>query len=471
MQEETEKELSRSEQRDARIRELFEGHSVPRTILTFAVPTILSQVIHLIYNLADTFFVGHTNDPSQVAALTLSFPIFMVLLMVGNLFGIGANSLMSRSLGAEDRETARKASTFAFWGAIGLMAVIAVVLQLSMSPLLRVVGARTEDAFRAAAGYLRWTVVIGGVPSVASLLLGNLIRAEGNTKQASIGTSLGGLINLVIDPVFIFALGMGAVGAGLATAIGNACSLVYLLAVVFRTKDTVICLNPARLRFERRIVKEVVLVGIPSAVTIILGSTSNIILTHYMSVHGDVAMAAFGIVQKVSSVVVQIAMGLCAGIMPLLGFSFGSKNHGRVREIVRWSALMLFVFAGAVLVLVELLPGPVVSIFISQPETVALASSFARVWILCVFGMCSTHLFNAVFQSSGHWGYSLALSVFRTGCPLIPLVLILGHVFGMYGLVAAQPVTDILVVFAGLILFLVLMRQIRRTEEAERTEI
>ncbi|MBR0105808.1 MAG: hypothetical protein IJM13_01175, partial [Lachnospiraceae bacterium] len=167
----------------------------------------------------------------------------------------------------------------------------------------------------------------------------------------------------------------------------------------------------------------------------------------------------------------QIAMGLCAGIMPLLGFSFGSKNHGRVREIVRWSALMLFAFAGAVLVLVELLPGPVVSIFISQPETVALASSFARVWILCVFGMCSTHLFNAVFQSSGHWGYSLALSVFRTGCPLIPLVLILGHVFGMYGLVAAQPVTDILVVFAGLILFLVLMRQIRRTEEAERTKI
>ena len=448
-------------------RELFEGRSVPRTILKFAVPTILSQLIHLVYNLADTFFVGHTNDPSQVAALTLSFPIFMVILMVGNLFGIGANSLIARSLGADDRETAKKASTFAFWGAVILMAAVSIVLQLTMGPLLRLVGARTEDAFLAAAGYLRWTVVIGGVPSVAALLLGNLIRAEGNTRQASIGTSVGGLLNLVIDPVFIYLFGMGAAGAGLATMISNVVSLVWLLVVALRTKNTVIRLNPARLRPERRVVKEVVLVGIPSAVTIILGSTSNIFLTHYMSAYGDVSMAAFGIVQKVSTVVVQIAMGLCAGIMPLLGFSFGSKNHGRVRQIVRWSALFLFAFAGVVLLIVELIPGPVVGIFIREPETVALAASFARVWILCVFGMCSTHLFNAVFQSSGHWVFSLLLSCFRVGFPLIPLVVLFNHLFGMYGLVAAQPTTDILVVFVGLILFLLLMRKLHTQDHAE----
>ncbi|MBR4934316.1 MAG: MATE family efflux transporter, partial [Anaerotignum sp.] len=161
--------------------DIFQGRSVPATIAKFAIPTILSQLVTLLYNLADTFFVGHTNDPAQVAALTLSFPIFMSLTMVGNLFGIGANSFISRSLGRREKEKASLASTFAFYGSMLGVLIIIAVLHNFMKPILHVIGAVTDGAFLATKQYLTWTVLYGGVPTVAALMLGHLIRAEGNT--------------------------------------------------------------------------------------------------------------------------------------------------------------------------------------------------------------------------------------------------------------------------------------------------
>jgi len=194
-------------------RDLFEQQSVPRVVAKFAIPTVLSQLVTLLYNLADTFFVGQTNDPSQVAALTLSFPLFMLLTMVGNLFGIGANSFISRSLGQGDRNRAARASTFAFYAALVAVALIMAVLAVFMRPILTAIGAVTPESFRATREYLSWTVLYGGIPTVASLMLGHLIRAEGNTKQASIGMALGGILNIGLDYVFVPVLGLAAAWA------------------------------------------------------------------------------------------------------------------------------------------------------------------------------------------------------------------------------------------------------------------
>ncbi len=440
-------------------KDVFQGLSVPKAVAKFAIPTILSQLITLLYNLADTFFVGHTNDPSQVAALTLSFPIFMTLTMVGNLFGIGANSFISRSLGQGDRARASKASTFAFYGALAGTLVIIAVLACFMGPILTAIGAVTPETYRATKEYLSWTVLYGGLPTVAALMLGHLIRAEGNTKQASIGMALGGVLNIVLDYVFVSLMGMAAEGAAIATCISNICSFLYLLQVILRTKGTVIILHPAKLRFEAQIAKQVILVGIPAAAIIVLGSSANIVLTHFMSAYGDVSIAGFGIVQKIGSIAIQITVGLTQGIMPLLGYCYGANDMKRLREINQFSFLLLGCYAALCVIIVEIFAQPLVQLFISETATVDKAVEFLRIWFFCAPGMCFTNLFGSIFQAMGKWLHSLVLSIVRQAVVLFPMLVIMNALVGEMGLVCAQPVADTVALVLGILLYAVLMRK------------
>lgn len=440
--------------------EAFLTLPVPQAVAKFAVPTILSQLVTLLYNLADTFFVGHTNDPAQVAALTLSFPLFMSLTMVGNLFGIGANSFISRSLGQGAREQAARASTFAFYGAMGGVALIILVLGAFMTPVLRAIGAVTPESFAATKAYLTWTVLYGGVPTVAALMLGHLVRAEGNTRQASVGLALGGFLNIGLDAIFVPVLGLGAAGAGIATCISNIISFLYLLGVVLRNRESVIVLSPARLRFERFIMKQVILVGIPAAAIIVLGSGANVVLTHLMSAYGDVSIAAFGIVQKIGTIAIQITVGLTQGIMPLLGFCYGAGELQRLREVSRFSFLLLGIYAAACIVVVELFAGTWIRLFISEPATVEKGISFLRVWFLCAPGMCFTNLFSSVFQSMGKWAHSLALSVIRQAGFLFPLLIVLNLTLGETGLICAAPISDTCALLLGIGIYRRLVRKL-----------
>ena len=440
-------------------KDVFQGLSVPKAVAKFAIPTILSQLVTLLYNLADTFFVGHTNDPSQVAALTLSFPLFMTLTMVGNLFGIGANSYISRSLGQGERERASKASTFAFYGALVGVLVIIAVLCIFMTPILTVIGAITPETFQATKAYLSWTVLYGGIPTVAALMLGHLIRSEGNTKQASIGMALGGILNIGLDYVFVPVLGLGAKGAGIATCISNVIAFLYLLWVVLRTKSTVIILNPKKLRIEAQIVKQVILVGIPAAAIIVLGSTANIVLTHFMSAYGDVSIAAFGIVQKIGSIAIQITVGLTQGIMPLLGYCYGANDIKRMKAINSFSFFLLGCYAALCVIVVEIFAKPLIMLFISETATVEKGVQFLRIWFFCAPGMCFTNLFSSIFQAMGKWVQSLLLSVIRQAGLLFPLLVIMNAFVGEIGLVCAQPVADTVTLILGIVFYVVLMRK------------
>lgn len=446
-------------------KDAFQGLSVPRAIAKFAVPTIFSQLITLIYNLADTFFVGHTNDPSQVAALTLSFPLFMSLTMVGNLFGIGANSFISRSLGRGAREDASKASTFAFYGAFLGVLVIMAVLALFMDPIAALIGAVTPETLRATKDYLTWTVVCGGLPTVGAMMLGHLIRAEGNTRQASVGLALGGILNIGLDYLFVPVLGLGAKGAAIATCLSNVVSFLYLLRAALGAKDSVVVLNPAKLRVEGRIVRQVILVGIPAAVIILMGSYANIILSRFMSAYGDVSIAALGIVQKIGSITMQITIGLTQGIMPLLGYSYGANDLRRMKEISRFSFFLLGGYVLACLLIANLFAEALITVFISDPATVEKGTRFLHIWFFCAPGMCFTNLFTSIFQSMGKWAHSLALSVIRQAGLLVPLLVLMNHLMGETGLVCAPPIADTLSLLLGTVLYAALMRSGRAAPE------
>ncbi len=446
-------------------KDVFENLSVPKAVAKLAVPTVLSQLVVLIYNLADAFFVGHTNDPSQIAALTVSFPIFMCLTMVANLFGIGANSFMSRSLGEKKPDNARKASTFGFYGSFIAVGLLILVLNLFNVAILRVAGAVTESTLGHTQSYLFWTFTVGGIPTVGSMVLAHLIRSEGNTKQASIGVALGGVLNILLDWLFVSVLEMGIGGAGIATFISNLIGFLYLLTVTLITKDSVITLNPLKLRFEKNIVVSVILVGIPAAAVIILGTVANILLTNSMSSYGDISIAAQGTVQKIGSVGIQITVGLTQGIMPLLGYCYGAGNIKRFKAVSSLSFVILAVYAGLCIAMAEIFAEPILHIFTSEAQTVEKGIAFIRIWFLCVPGMCFTNLFGAIFQSMGRWFQSLLLSLVRQLVILIPLLIILKKFGGETGLMCAQPIADTLTLVMGIIMYIVIMKNIKKASE------
>lgn len=436
----------------------FVSAPVPKAIVKFAVPTILSQLITLIYNLADTFFVGHTNDPNQVAALTLCFPIFMLLTAVGNLMGIGSNSLIARSLGSGNSEQAKRACVFGAYGSMLLAVILTIVIAVGMKPLLVLLGA-SANTYPYAASYLRWTMIYGGIPTVFSLVMGHLVRAEGNTKQASIGMSLGGIINIILDYLLVSRLGMGITGAAVATFLSNLLTTAYFVFLLLRNRDhSVITLCPSYFRFDRSIVSQVLFVGFPAALVTLLGCSANIVLTHHMAPYGDLNVAAFGVVQKIGTITIQITIGMTQGIMPLIGYNYACGNYVRTREINRDAFLILGCYAALCLLLIELFPSNIIRMFIPEEKTVSIGIQFLRRWILCAPGMCFVNMFNSVFQAIGKWKQSMLLTIFRQAALLIPLLILLNRMIGLYGLVWAQPISDTLSLLLGCGLYLFLLK-------------
>ena len=437
---------------------LFHTEKLIPGYFRFALPVVFSMVITLIYNLADTFFVGHTGDPAQVAALTLVFPIFMLLTGIGNLFGIGANSCISRSLGVGDHEGARRVCAFAFWGGLSLTAVMLLALGILLKPILFTMGA-SDMTVGPAGDYILWVMLVGGLPTEASLLLAHMLRGEGSTKEASAGMMLGGILNMILDPVFIFGLHMGVGGAGFATMLSNLVCLCFYGIVLYRNRaNTVVSLHPKRFRFQGS--GEILLVGLPAAMVIALGSSANILLTRLMSAYSDLAVASYGVTQKFGTVAMNLSIGLTQGIMPLIGYNYAAKNFPRVRAVARCSFVILLCFVLLIFGTCQLFPEPLMRLFVTDPDTVALGSDFLVRWSFAIPGMAFVFLISSIFQAMGRWKRSLLLNVLRQGVIFMPALLIMNRIFGMYGLVWAQPVADLLALALGIILYGMVAREL-----------
>ena len=427
---------------DAKRAELFEGESVPRAIAKLSIPTILSQIITMIYNLADTFFVGHTGDPCQVAALTLVFPLYMLLTGVGNLFGIGANSKISRCLGCRDIDGAHQTAAFTFLGGLACTALMLLLIGSSLSTILRAMGA-SNDTLGPAKAYLVWVLLVGGIPTEASLLLAHMLRGEGRTAEAGTGMMLGGVLNMILDPIFIFGLEMGVGGAGLATMLSNVACLLWYCFVLWRHREgSVIRIGPKHFSFFHA--KEILLVGLPAAMVIALGSSANIVLTRLLSGYGDLPVAAFGVTQKFGTITMNLSIGLTQGIMPLIGYHYAAGNSRKVREICRVSCRILFCFVACLFLLYQAMPLTLVRLFVSDDATAVLGSGFLRRYSLCIPGMTFIFLFNSIFQAMGLWKRSLLITVLRQAGLFIPITILLDHWVGLYGIVWAQPIADTL---------------------------
>lgn len=442
--------------------EIFENTPIKRAVLLQIVPAIASQMIALLYNLADTYFVGLINDPVQTAAITVVSPCFVMLTAISNLFGVGGASAIARALGKKETDRAGQIASVSFWGGLASGVLFSLLFLLLERPILTLCGAR-EETLAVVMAYAKWVVVIGGPWTVLNTLLANLVRAEGSARRAFVGVTLGGILNIAIDPLFVLPrfLGWGAAGAGIATAISNMAATVYFLCGIFRRRqDTVLSIAPGHLRHIRAHLGGILVIGFPSALQYALTVVAVAAQAKFVSAYPTEAVAALGIVKKIDQLPLYFSIGVANGLLPLLAYNHAAGNTVRRSQAFRFGTLTAVSFSLCCLILFELFAGPLVGLFIKNPQTVAYGASFLRLMVTAMPMMSVCYPMIIQFQAMGRARESLICSVLRKGVLDIPLLFIMDALIPLYGCMLVQPTVDSI----SLIVALLLYRRIRKGE-------
>lgn len=432
--------------------------------MQLAIPTVISSLVMVIYNLADTYFVGMLNDPIQNAAVTLAAPVLLAFNAINNLFGVGSSSMMSRALGSKDMDTVYKSSAFGFYCALFSGLLFSVLYTVFSAPLLVVLGANAETA-QATGGYLMWTVSFGAAPAILNVVMAYLVRAEGASLHASIGTMSGCLLNILLDPIFVlpWGLNLGAAGAGCATFISNCVACLYFFVLLFvRRGRTYVCINPRQFRPTMRIVRGVCGVGIPASIQNLLNVTGMTVLNNFAASFGSDAVAAMGIAQKINTVPFQVALGISQGIMPLISYNYASGNTRRMKKTFFFTARISLSFLFLVMIAYLVFAGDLVRMFMDNEQIVAYGTSFLRGMCLAMPFLCMDFLAVGVFQACGLGKEAFIFAVLRKIVLEIPALFILNWLFPLYGLAYAQLVAEVILAAAAIIVLARLFRRLER---------
>lgn len=444
--------------------ELFETRPVPKALMSLAIPTIISQLVVMIYNLADTFFIGKTDDPYKVAAASMAYVLFFMLNALANLFGIGGGSLMSRLLGEKKPEQSRSVCAFSFWGEMLLTAVYGLICLIWMEPILRLVGA-SDNTIGYASSYVLWVVVVGGIPASMSMTLSHFFRSAGLGKIAGLGLTLGGVLNIALDPLFMFVIfpsGMEVTAAAVATCVSNCCSLIFYLVLFFRhSKTEILSADPRRIRGGAVHAGKIFGVGIPSAISTALLCGTIMVMNGLVAGHGDIPLAAVGIVNKIQMLPHNVGMGLCQGMVPLVAYNFSAGNYPRMKSVIRFTGAVGVAFSFFCIALYLTLAEPLSLLFIREAQTLELTAAFLRVMVLATPMTTLDFHLTYTLQAMGKGRDALLLSVCRQGLLMIPLMFLLDVLFGIYGVLWSQFFADSLTLILAFWLY---RRAVRRSQ-------
>ena len=440
---------------------LFEAMPVPKAVATLAIPTIISQIVTMIYNLADTFFIGQLGNPAMVAAVSLVSPWFNLLTALGNLFGLGGSSLISRMLGNQNHQDIKHVSAFSVWCGAAFTVIFSLLSYLYRTPLLNFLGA-SADTYPYAESYLFWVVVLGGVPTMISLTLAHLLRSEGHAKPASAGMMFGGLLNVALDPILIFVFHMDVTGAAVATAISNTASVVFFVIQYMRLKNkTSVSLNPKHFTF--RFTWPIFSVGLASALATTLANASNMVMVRLASGYGDIPVAAYGIVKRIDQLPLNISMGLCQGFMPLVGYNFASKNYDRMRRVSTFSWKTALVMSACFVACFAAFAPGILHLFIPEEQTSTLGAQFLRIACLAVPLTSVNFLISYTLQAMGKGIQSAALTFSRQGLLNIPLLILMNATIGLFGMIWTQLVIEAIMLPVSLGLYAHTLKKLRQT--------
>ena len=450
--------------------ELFETSPIPVAVTKLCIPTVLASLVMVLYNLADTFFVGELDSAVQNAGVTLVAPILLAFNAVNNLFGVGTSSKMSRALGSKDYDTVYRSSAFGFYSALFFSIVMAIGCTLFKAPLMGLLGA-DDQTWQTTSDYFFWTVTCGAVPAIMNVVISYLVRAEGEALHASAGMMSGCILNIILDPVFIlpWGLDMGAAGAGLATFVSNCFACVYFLVILYLKRSTTyVCINPKKFSFRREIAKDICVVGIPASIQNLLNVTGMTILNNFTAAYNSAAaVAAMGISHKISLVPMYCTMGLSQGIMPLISYNYASGNIKRMKQSISFTTKISM---GVIVMLAALLyfgSGTVTAVFLNEPEVVGYGTRFLRGMSLALPFLCFDFVAVAVFQACGMGGKSLVFAILRKLVLEIPALFVLDKLYPLYGLAYAQLASEVVLAAAAAIVLANMFRRLQNEQKGE----
>ncbi len=436
--------------------ELMGSLAVPKAVAQMAIPSVISSLVTVVYNMADTFFVGQTGDPLQVAAVSLTNPIFILMMAFANMFGMGGSAVLSMAMGEKNEARVRQASSFVTYASLLVGVMFAVILIVFMDPILAVFGANAEtyDFARGYTLHIAW-----GAPFIIwSAAASFIVRAEGASREAMVGSMIGTIANIILDPIFITTLGQGTAGAAIATSIGNIMASAYYLWY-FLKKSRVLSIRLSDFTWRERIFSRICSAGLPTAIFSALMSVSTIVLNQMLVVYGNAPVAAIGIVFKANMFITFLQMGLANGVQPLLGYNYGAGNMARFRQVERFTKKCCLVVGVLATALYFVLREPIIRIFIDDDQVVAYGVQMLIAYMVSgpVIGILFVNM-NCM-QSVGHALGATVLSILRQGVLLIPLLYLLEAFLGLNGIIFGQSVTD----YIAVILSVGMWARVRKT--------
>ena len=439
---------------------LAEGN-VKKALLTLAIPTIIATLISAIYNFVDTLFVGMLNDTSAIGAVSIALPLFMIIAALGQMIGVGASSYVSRSLGAGKKKEADTAASTALFLSIVISIVVTILALIFLRPILLMMGA-SNAIINPAVEYSFW-LILGTFTTIINMTLNNLVRAEGNSKYSMNALIIGAVLNIILDPIFMFTLGFKLQGAAIATVLGQFVSTVYLLRYYYKKKSYV-SINRKFISKDKDTYNEIFKIGLPVFFMQALTSVAFGIQNSAAAIYGDDALAAIGISLKVSIIPMYIIMGFNMGFQPFAAYNYGAKNYSRVKEAIKASTLWVMSFGLVFTILFAAIPEPFIKIFTKDPMVINYGINNLIIFNIFLPLVAYTIIYTGLFQSLGKAREAGILSIVRQGLLFIPILIITPKIFaaygnnlrfltnilpfnmpdGLYGVMYAQPIADLM---------------------------
>lgn len=435
--------------------ELMGSMKVSKAVAKMAIPSVISSLVTVVYNMADTFFVGQTGDPLQVAAVSLTNPIFILFMAFANMFGMGGSAAASIAMGEKDEKRMQNVSAFVTYASLIVGIALCVILMGEMRPILEIFGAN-DQTYAFAQGYT-FHIAYGAPFIIWSAAASFVVRAEGASQEAMIGSMIGTILNIALDPLFISGFGMGAAGAAIATTIGNVCASAYYLWY-FVKKSKAFSIHFKYFTCKNSVLRSVCMMGFPTAIFSMLMSVSTIVLNQILVAYGNAPVAAIGIVFKANMFITFLQMGIANGVQPLFGYNYGAGNQERFVAVERYTKKCCLIVGILATALFFVLREPIIRLFIDDQEVVAYGVQMLAAYMISgpVIGILFVNM-NCM-QSIGKALPATALSVMRQGLLLIPLLYLLNAVFGLQGVIYGQALTD----YAAVLLSIVLWRSMRQ---------
>ena len=421
--------------------ELLGSTSIPKALLAMGIPTMIGMLVNAFYNLVDAYFVGGLGE-SQMGAISVVYPLGQVVVGLGLLFGNGAASYISRLLGRGDKENADKVASTALYSSVSAGAVIIIISMVFLYPILKLLGA-TDSILPFAATYAS-LYIVSCIFNVFNVTMNNIVTSEGAAKTTMCALLTGAVLNIALDPLFIYVFDLGVAGAAIATAISQVVSTCVYLTYIFR-KKSVFHFRVKDCTYTKETMSEIFKIGIPTLVFQILTSVSISLINNAAGDYGDSAIAGMGVVTRLISMGSLSVFGFIKGFQPIAGYSYGAKKFDRLREAIKTSILWSTVFCVIFGVILALFPTAIVSQFTkgdAEMIRIGAASLRANGISIMLFGFYT--VYSSLFLALGKGREGFILGACRQGICFIPVILLLPIVWGLNGIMYAQPIADVL---------------------------